>query len=142
MWPKHESVEEHLLVLICCFLCIDRNGILTSRACIRRLRDAGMNVNSRELHHHIEFEPDHYYAAFSAELEICASTMWSILQHCQTPVSYSYYSTRCVTVIILSECVLHRRNRHFKTFSHILYILSGEFRSRARNHTGDTESTG
>ena len=142
MWPKRESVKERLLVQTCRVLFIDRNGILTSRACIRRLRDAGMNVNSRELHHHIEFEPDHYYAAFSAELEICASTMWSILQHCQTPVSCLYHSTHCVTVIILSECVLQCRNRHFETLSYILHILSGECRPRARHHIGDTESTG
>ena len=41
----------------------------------------GMNLNQRELHEHVEYEPDFYYAAFSAELEICSSTMWSLLIH-------------------------------------------------------------
>ncbi|XP_060602002.1 E3 ubiquitin-protein ligase UBR3-like, partial [Ruditapes philippinarum] len=41
----------------------------------------GMNLNQRELHQHVEFEPDTYYAAFSAELEIAASPMWSLISH-------------------------------------------------------------
>ena len=41
----------------------------------------GMNGNVRELLEHIEYEPEFYYAAFSAELEICSSTMWSLLVH-------------------------------------------------------------
>jgi len=41
----------------------------------------GMNLNIRELMEHVEYEPDFYYAAFSAELEICSSTMWSLLVH-------------------------------------------------------------
>ncbi|XP_074659002.1 E3 ubiquitin-protein ligase UBR3-like [Tubulanus polymorphus] len=41
----------------------------------------GMNLNVRELSQHVEYEPDTYYAAFSAELEICASPMWSLLVH-------------------------------------------------------------
>lgn len=36
----------------------------------------GMNVNSREMNQHIEYEPTTYYAAFSAELEASASPMW------------------------------------------------------------------
>ncbi|PVD29744.1 hypothetical protein C0Q70_09000 [Pomacea canaliculata] len=45
----------------------------------------GMNVNQRELSYHVEYEPDTYYAAFSAELEICACPMWSLINHCSTP---------------------------------------------------------
>jgi len=41
----------------------------------------GMNRNERELLEHVEYEPEFYYAAFSAELEICSSTMWSLLVH-------------------------------------------------------------
>ena len=40
-----------------------------------------MNVNMRELENHIEFEPNTYYASFSAELELSASPMWAILAH-------------------------------------------------------------
>ena len=49
----------------------------------------GMNLNQRELHQHVEFEPDTYYAAFSAELEIAASPMWSLISHCKTKVGCS-----------------------------------------------------
>ena len=45
-----------------------------------------MNLNTRELSNHVEYESETYYAAFSAELEICASPMWSMLLYC-TPVS-------------------------------------------------------
>jgi len=47
---------------------------------------SGMNVNQRELNTHVEFEPDSYYSAFSAELEICSSPMWSMLAHCREAV--------------------------------------------------------
>ncbi|XP_035688806.1 E3 ubiquitin-protein ligase UBR3-like [Branchiostoma floridae] len=43
----------------------------------------GMNLNVRELEHHVEFEPNTYYAAFSAELEACASPMWTLVGHCK-----------------------------------------------------------
>ncbi|XP_035829845.1 E3 ubiquitin-protein ligase UBR3 isoform X2 [Aplysia californica] len=50
----------------------------------------GMNLNVRELTQHVEFEPETYYAAFSAELEISASPMWSLLMHCQTQDTCHY----------------------------------------------------
>lgn len=40
-----------------------------------------MNVNQRELKQHIEFEPNTYYAAFSAELEASAYPMWALVSH-------------------------------------------------------------
>jgi len=46
-----------------------------------------MNVNVRELMEHVEYEPEFYYAAFSAELEVCSSTMWSLLIHLNDEVS-------------------------------------------------------
>jgi len=42
---------------------------------------SGMNLNVRELMEHVEYEPEFYYAAFSGELEICSSPMWSLLIH-------------------------------------------------------------
>lgn len=42
---------------------------------------AGMNVNFREMSQHVEFEPNTYYAAFSAELESSAYPMWALLSH-------------------------------------------------------------
>lgn len=41
----------------------------------------GMNVNQRELSQHVEFEPNTYYAAFSAELEASAYPMWALVSH-------------------------------------------------------------
>ncbi|XP_073970772.1 ubr3 ubiquitin ligase isoform X1 [Rhodnius prolixus] len=41
----------------------------------------GMNVNQREMSAHVEFEPNTYYAAFSAELEASAYPMWALLSH-------------------------------------------------------------
>lgn len=40
-----------------------------------------MNVNQRELNQHVEFEPNTYYAAFSAELEASAYPMWALVSH-------------------------------------------------------------
>jgi E3 ubiquitin-protein ligase UBR3 len=48
-----------------------------------------MNLNQRELHQHVEFEPDTYYAAFSAELEIAASPMWSLISHLRNQVYFT-----------------------------------------------------
>lgn len=39
----------------------------------------GMNVNERELEQHVEFESRDYYAAFTAEIEISASTLWCMM---------------------------------------------------------------
>lgn len=45
----------------------------------------GMNLNIRELLMHVEFENDSYYASFSSELEICATSLWTIMLHNNTP---------------------------------------------------------
>ncbi|XP_048246065.1 E3 ubiquitin-protein ligase UBR3-like [Haliotis rufescens] len=50
----------------------------------------GMNLNQRELQQHVQFEADSYYAAFSAEVEIAASLMWSLLAHCKTRSTASF----------------------------------------------------
>nr|XP_033321626.1 E3 ubiquitin-protein ligase Ubr3 isoform X1 [Megalopta genalis] len=47
----------------------------------------GMNVNLRECRGHIEFEPNTYYAAFSAELEASAYPMWALVSHLSGPES-------------------------------------------------------
>lgn len=47
----------------------------------------GMNVNQRELSQHVEFEPNTYYAAFSAELEASAYPMWALVSHLRGPES-------------------------------------------------------
>lgn len=40
-----------------------------------------MNLNTRELEEHVEYENESYYAAFSAELEICATPVWTLISH-------------------------------------------------------------
>lgn len=44
-------------------------------------------MNQRELSTHVEFEPNTYYAAFSAELEASAYPMWALLSHLREPES-------------------------------------------------------
>lgn len=41
----------------------------------------GMNLNTRETGAHVEYEGNSYYAAFSAELEICATILWTLMAH-------------------------------------------------------------
>ncbi|KAK9883214.1 hypothetical protein WA026_001405 [Henosepilachna vigintioctopunctata] len=61
----------------------------------------GMNVNHRELSQHIEFEPNTYYAAFSAELEASAYPMWALVSHLTTPETV--HLTRRVLTACLNE---------------------------------------
>ncbi|ROT84089.1 putative E3 ubiquitin-protein ligase UBR3 isoform X1 [Penaeus vannamei] len=73
----------------------------------------GMNVNVRELTQHIEFEPQTYYAAFSAELEASASPMWALVSHLRDS------ETRHYTFSVLKQC-LHALNNWFNAvgFAH------------------------
>lgn len=59
----------------------------------------GMNVNQRELTQHVEFEPNTYYAAFSAELEASAYPMWAMVSHLNDS------STVNLTRRVLSSCL-------------------------------------
>ena len=62
---------------------------------------AGMNLNVRELSQHVEYEPDTYYAAFSAELEISASPLWSLINHCGAPASPQFLFTPLLLTLLL-----------------------------------------
>ncbi|XP_058794286.1 E3 ubiquitin-protein ligase Ubr3 isoform X2 [Phymastichus coffea] len=59
----------------------------------------GMNVNQRELNQHVEFEPQSYYAAFSAELEASAYPMWALVSHLCGPESTAL-SQRVITFCV------------------------------------------
>lgn len=59
----------------------------------------GMNVNQRELCQHVEFEPNTYYAAFSAELEASAYPMWALVSHLTNPSSVD------LTKRVLASCL-------------------------------------
>ena len=48
---------------------------------------------------HIEFEPNTYYAAFSAELEASASPMWALVSHLRDA------STRHLTLNVIKQCL-------------------------------------
>lgn len=41
----------------------------------------GMDVNTREMVNHVEFEGDTYHSAFAAEIEICATPLWTLISH-------------------------------------------------------------
>lgn len=58
-----------------------------------------MNVNQRELTQHVEFEPNTYYAAFSAELEASAYPMWALVSH------LTDNSTVDLTKRVLTSCL-------------------------------------
>ncbi|KAL1485543.1 hypothetical protein MTO96_010052 [Rhipicephalus appendiculatus] len=62
----------------------------------------GMNVNQRELTQHVEFEPNTYYAAFSAELEASATPLWALISHLKNeetlPLSKNVLE-RCLTAL-------------------------------------------
>jgi E3 ubiquitin-protein ligase UBR3 len=59
----------------------------------------GMNVNYRESNEHVEYEPNTYFAAFTAELEAIATPMWALAAHFTTPESVD------VTRSILVHCL-------------------------------------
>ncbi|GLV32959.1 Ubr3 ubiquitin ligase [Carabus blaptoides fortunei] len=59
----------------------------------------GMNVNQREMNQHVEFEPNTYYAAFSAELEASAYPMWALVSHLVDANSMA------LTKRVLSSCL-------------------------------------
>lgn len=73
----------------------------------------GMNLNTRELHQHVEFEPDTYYAAFSAELEISASPMWSLISHCKTKVISCWTFSVCLAPFLkwLNRLIIYRKHK-------------------------------
>lgn len=64
----------------------------------------GMNVNQREMTQHIEFEPNTYYAAFSAELEASAYPMWALVSHLTDA------STAPLTRRVLTACLNELRD--------------------------------
>lgn len=63
----------------------------------------GMNVNCQELGGHVEFEPNTYYAAFSAELEASAYPMWAMLSHLTSPETWPLASR------VLNSCLQRLR---------------------------------
>jgi hypothetical protein len=75
-----------------------------------------MNTNVRELKQHVVYEPESYYAAFSAELEICASIMWSLVLHLNDKVRIP---SRVLLVLLLLLLLLLSVGRAFKSFEHL-----------------------
>ena len=59
----------------------------------------GMNVNVREMESHIEFEPNTYYAAFSAELRSSALPMWALVKNLKDS------DTRQITLNVIKKCL-------------------------------------
>lgn len=62
-----------------------------------------MNVNCQELGGHVEFEPNTYYAAFSAELEASAYPMWAMLSHLTSSETWP------LTSRVLNSCLQRLR---------------------------------
>lgn len=53
-----------------------------------------MNLNQRQLLVHLEYEPNTYYAAFSAEIEASASPMWALISHLTGPSTLNLSKVR------------------------------------------------
>ena len=51
-----------------------------------------MNLNSRRLLTHIEYEPQAYCEAFYVELEAASSPLWSFVNACTALVCLRHYS--------------------------------------------------
>ena len=81
---------------------------------------AGMNLNVRELSQHVEYEPDTYYAAFSAELEISASPLWSLINHCGAPASPQFLFTPLLLTLLLT---LNRAHNICLWYCHVYLCL-------------------
>ena len=47
-----------------------------------------MNVNTRKLQTHVEFEPNTYGTAFAVELEAASSPLWSFVNACISLVGF------------------------------------------------------
>ncbi|XP_019758460.2 E3 ubiquitin-protein ligase Ubr3 isoform X2 [Dendroctonus ponderosae] len=59
----------------------------------------GMNLNQKLVGPHVEFEPNSYYAAFSAELEASAYPMWALVTH------LTDHTTAHLTRRVLNACI-------------------------------------
>lgn len=98
----------------------------------------GMNVNCRELGHHVEFEPNTYYAAFSAELEASAYPMWAMLSHLTSNETWSLASS------VIRSC-LKRLRKWLKDVGYFnnqcLNDVSGGSASSLANYNISTHST-
>ncbi|XP_023241163.1 E3 ubiquitin-protein ligase ubr3-like, partial [Centruroides sculpturatus] len=81
----------------------------------------GMNVNQRELSQHVEFEPNTYYAAFSAELEGSATPMWALISHLKSPEQLG------LTKQVISHCLIALEDWFdaigFSTSDKVSYLL-------------------
>ena len=53
---------------------------------------SGMNLNSRRLLTHVEYEPQAYCEAFYVELEAASSPLWSFVNACTALVCLWHYS--------------------------------------------------
>ncbi len=92
-----------------------------------------MNLNQRELAQHVEYEPDTYYAAFSAELEICSSPMWSLLVHCNNQDT-SVYSRAVIKTVVESLqdwfAAINAKPFSKVCFSHTPHVIASNIKLR------------
>ena len=91
-----------------------------------------MNLNHRELSQHVEFESETYYAAFSAELEIASSPMWSLISHCRSKVSWIVWSIYIKHVEFESETYYAAFSAELETASSPMWSLISHCRSKVR----------
>ena len=94
----------------------------------------GMNLNVRISGHHVEFEPNTYYASFSGELEASASPMWALVSHIKDKSSREYSENvirHCLTAIRewlatmqVTSNIVSRAKKLTRATTHISFYLS------------------
>jgi E3 ubiquitin-protein ligase UBR3 len=97
-WPLVSDLNNVLSHPSIAFKFMENNSLLTMWFNFLKMFQ-GMNLNRLVLGDHVEFEPNTYYASFTAELEAAAIPMWALVSHLKDE------STRPYTANVLKHCL-------------------------------------
>ncbi len=97
-WPLVSDLNNVLSHPSIAFRFMSDNSLLTMWFDFLKMFQ-GMNLNKLVLGDHVEFEPNTYYASFTAELEAAAIPMWALVSHLKDA------STRHYTENVLKHCL-------------------------------------
>ena len=102
-WPLVSDLNNVLTHQPVAFIFMNDYGLLESwMSFITNFQS--MSLNTRVIGEHVEYENDSYYAAFSAELEICATPVWTLISHLKDD-NTGYLAKNMITV---SQCALEK----------------------------------
>ena len=95
-WPLVSDLNNVLTHAPVALIFMYDKGLLESwMSFIRNFQS--MSLNNRVIGEHVEYENDSYYAAFSAELEICATPVWTLISHLKDR-SWRIFTENMITV--------------------------------------------